>query len=492
MQCSFSPQYWLFLVFNLLASLKNYFYICNLIKPTTLNFSLRQKWLLLPWLLLCSLTAQALSAKSTNIIEGSAPYLTFDGGRTKATNMDMLLSIKLSDDRVFTPQTNTSSATNPIRLPNVGESFANIDMFVPVNTNSIALNSLIGPPNNYWRDDDGDGQGVNEVSATGALTVSITDKNNQLVARNKVLTAHDAPYKVTLANTSGTLSTRYGVPNSSPFNASSATYYISPKVSPQVSFVRPYLKYGNGENAGPPSIWNPDKGFLVQSTNPSSYDLNFPTTGAHYLFFDLDIVGSEPLSWDSVTHSGITAIMTPDLSGTSVRVTLIGPHATSTEWNSSSPGNILRPSLPATFELVGRDSGGNAVIKYGFVLKQWFVNRGSKYDSASNQEAWCNSIGYSLPRVRDLTNASDLYGDGFIGATPSSSDNYYQRHINAGFFTEWGSMGSYPSARFTYYGCWTSDTAGSSQFDVLSNIGEVSKGEPKSNRFVVCASSLRP
>ncbi|OCG77326.1 hypothetical protein A9G42_05320 [Gilliamella sp. Nev6-6] len=83
-------------------------------------------------------------------------------------------------------------------LPNIGESFANIDMFVPVNTNLIALNSLIGPPNNYWRDD-GDGQGVNEVSATGALTVSITDKNNQLVVRNKVLTVHDAPYKVILA-----------------------------------------------------------------------------------------------------------------------------------------------------------------------------------------------------------------------------------------------------------------------------------------------------
>ncbi|MCX8583024.1 hypothetical protein, partial [Gilliamella sp. B3372] len=66
---------------------------------------------------------------------------------------------------------------------------------------------------------------------------------------------------------------------------------------------------------------------------------------------------------------------------TSVRVTLTGPYATQSQINSSNPSRVSTPSLPQTFELVGRDNNGNPVIKYGFTLKQWFVNRGSKYDT---------------------------------------------------------------------------------------------------------------
>ncbi|MBI0061785.1 hypothetical protein H3T83_11335, partial [Gilliamella sp. M0320] len=105
----------------------------------------------------------ALTTKTTNIIYGSAPYLTFDGGRTRVTNTEALLGISLSDGRRFTPTTNDSSSTNPIVLPAIGQSSADIGMLVPTNTDSIALSSLIGTPYNYWGDDDGDGQGVNGV-----------------------------------------------------------------------------------------------------------------------------------------------------------------------------------------------------------------------------------------------------------------------------------------------------------------------------------------
>ncbi|MBI0118717.1 hypothetical protein, partial [Gilliamella sp. W8129] len=104
----------------------------------------------------------ALTTTTTNIIYGSAPYLTFDGGRTRVTNTESLLRISLSDGRTFTPTTNDSS-DNPIELPVEGQSFADIGMLVPTDTNSIALSSLIGTPYNYWGDDDGDGQGVNGV-----------------------------------------------------------------------------------------------------------------------------------------------------------------------------------------------------------------------------------------------------------------------------------------------------------------------------------------
>ena len=128
------------------------------------------------------------------------------------------------------------------------------------------------------------------------------------------------------------------------------------------------------------------------------------------------------------------------------------------QWRSDNPGQIARLSLPQVFELVGRDSSGNAVLKYGFVLKQWFVNRGNYESTHSSIESWCNKIGgYRVPKVSDLTNAtcqgrySGPECQGAVGATPSSPDNRVGRHIGAGFFTEWGIMSSYtgyPGANF--------------------------------------------
>ncbi|MBI0155405.1 hypothetical protein [Gilliamella sp. W8128] len=403
-----------------------------------------------------SFSNYALTTKTTNIIYGSAPYLTFDGGRTRVTNTEALLGISLSDGRTFTPTTNNSSSTNPIELPVVGQSVNDIGMLIPTDTNSIALSSLIGTPYNYWGDDDGDGQGVNGVTATGSLNLSIVDKNNQAVARNEVPTICNgkAPYKLTLSNTNGRLKTRYGVPNESYFTAGNVTYYIKPKGTAAICYARPNLR-GSGISA---AIWNPDKGFLTQSVTPSSYSLNFPTTGANNLYFDLDISGStQALSWAPVSHGGITATMT-DSTNTSVRVTLTGPAVTDpNQWESENPDRIARLSLPQTFELVGRDSSGNAVVKYGFELKQWFVNRGNYASTHSSIESWCNSFGYRVPKVKELTNSvcrewnSGPYCRGAVSATPSSPDEDFRRHIGAGFFTEWGIMSSYtgyPGANF--------------------------------------------
>jgi hypothetical protein len=80
---------------------------------------------------------QALSAVTKNMIQGSAPYLTFDGGKTKASTTEGLLGITLSDGTTITPTTNISTPTDPIVLPNAGETFANVGMFVPTSTNSI-------------------------------------------------------------------------------------------------------------------------------------------------------------------------------------------------------------------------------------------------------------------------------------------------------------------------------------------------------------------
>ena len=380
-----------------------------------------------------SFSNYALTTKTTNVIYGSAPYLTFDGGRTRVTNTEALLGISLSDGRRFTPTTNNSSSTNPIELPVAGQSFADIGMLVPTNTNSIALSSLIGTPYNYWGDDDGDGQGVNGVTATGSLNLSIVDKDNNPVARNEVLTMCKAPYKLTLSNGEGRLTTRYGVPNESRFTAGNATYYINPKETPMICFARPNLEPRN--SSGP--AWNIDKGFLTQSY----YGENFPTTGGDNLFFDLDIVGSnQALSWAPVSHGGITATMT-DSTSTSVRVTLTGPVATPSQWRSDNPGQIARPSLPQTFELVGRDSSGNAVVKYRFVLKQWFVDGGGFEGTPSRASSWCHSFGYRLVGIQDATSAR-----------ANTSSKHY---IGGGFFAEWGGMNYYTGSKFRSGGYWT-------------------------------------
>ncbi|MCX8595719.1 hypothetical protein, partial [Gilliamella sp. B3367] len=387
------------------------------------------------------------------------------------------------------PSTNTSSSTTPISLPVEGQSFADIRMFVPTDTNSVALSTLIGPPNNYWGDDDGD----SGVSATGRLSLSIVDKSGQTVSRSTVPTICKAPYKVTLSSSDGTLSTRYGFPNRSTFNASNVTYYVNPKASPVVCFARPDLTYASGQYAGPASMWDPANGFIPQSTEPSLYGRNFPTTGANGLYFDLLISGvSRPLYWSPVSHGGITATMS-NSTATSVRVTLTGPYATTSQISSANPGPLSTISLPQTFELVGRDTNGTPVVKYGFTLKQWFVNRSSKLDTYPNTLSWCNSLGYRVPKVKDLTNAScrgEYSGSncrGSVGATPSSPNNVYMRHIGSGFFTEWGYMADYSGVGFTNYWYWTSDPGGSYQFFVSTDGGHVDWTYTYSDDYGLCS-----
>ncbi|MCX8595542.1 hypothetical protein [Gilliamella sp. B3367] len=424
-------------------------------------------------------SGHALTSQTTkNAIQGSAPYLTFDGGRTRVVNTNGLLGITLSNGANYTPSNNPSSSSRPIVLPAAGQSFADIGMLVPTDTNSVALSSLIGPPYNYWGDDDGD----SGVTATGSLSLSIVDRNNRPVSRNTVLTTCNgsAPYRIKLSSTNGTLSTRYGFPNRSTFRESNVTYYVNPKPGSSVcvKFARPNLTYGTGNYAGPASMWDPSNGFIPQSTDPSLYGRNFPTTGANGLYFDLLITGSsQPLSWSPVSQGGITVTMS-NSTATSVRVTLTGPYATTSQHSSDNPGLISKPTLPQTFELVGRDSNGAPVVKYGFTLKQWFVNRGTISDTYSNTLSWCNRIGYRVPRVKDLTNAScrgtnsSSYCQGSVGATPSSPNNLYMRHIGSGFFTEWGSMDGY-SGVGSYSWYWTSDPHGSNQFVVNTSNGRV-------------------
>ncbi|OCG36401.1 hypothetical protein A9G39_04120 [Gilliamella sp. Imp1-6] len=472
--------------------------------------------LLLPY----SFSLQALSASTINNVHGSAPYLTFDGGQTKVTDTDTLLGIELPDGRVITPLTNTSSSANPIIVSD-GGTLNDIHMVVPSGENTVSLSDLVSLGN--WGDDDGDGQGAGGVAASGSISLAIKDKDGTTVSRGDTLSKCSAPYKVTLSSTGGSLTTQYGLPNRSTFSGGSVEYYIKPDSSGSCYFVqsvRPNLLVGgtsdivsfdNPRYAGPSNIWNPDKGFLVQSTSPSSYDRNFPTTGADGLYFDLEIpteIDASQLSWtvNTIGSLGVTVSWVTPLTGTFrdprrdtvpadlwitdksknvTRVTLHGPEARS-QWSNPDPFQITVPSLPQTFELVGSDGSGHEV-RYGFVLRQWFVHRGGREVNLFNQAAWCNSLGYRMSRVSDLTNAVKTDNPPISGAAPSSSGNYYQRHIGAGFFTEWGDMNLYVDAGFVRNPYWASDATGSGDgLIIYSNLGPVNIRSVSDNGSAVC------
>ncbi|PXZ04625.1 hypothetical protein [Gilliamella apicola] len=433
-------------------------------------------------LLITTYSSHALTASTSSVINGRAPYLTFDGGRTQAKNTKGLLEISFSNGDKFTPETNSSSLDDPLTLPEVGQSFADINMLIPTNTDSIDLSLIIGPPFNFWGDDDGDGQGINGISATGSLNLSIVDRNGQAVTRNTVLEPCKAPYKLTLSNSEGSLKTRYGVPNESGFRKSVAIYYINPKTKAEVCYVRPDMFFKSTVYEGSP-MWDRFNGFFPQSFTPSSYELNFPTTGANNFYFDLDISGAlYPLKWEAISANGVIKATMTNSTRRGVRVTLTGPSVKESQWSLDNPVNIPKPSLPQVFELVGRDENNNEVLKYGFVLKQWFVNGGTTRYNYSKIPSLCNSIGYRMPEIKDLTNAN--FNN--LGATPSSSVNQLQRHIGAGFFTEWGALAKYSDTGFVEYGYYYTVTNGQ-QYTVHWN-GRV--GERNSGVFdfsMVCA-----
>ena len=443
-----------------------------------------------------SCNSQALSVETRNVIQGNKPYFTLDGGQTKSTNIYDMISISLSDGRKLTPYYNGSTYQNPIELPDFGQSFADIVMIIPADADSIPFSTLVAPPYNYWGDDDGDG----DVTATGNINLSIVDAHGVPVKRNEVLDICKAPYVIKLSASASTISTRYGVPNESYYPPGQGMYYISPKAMPKVCFAKPSLKYGSNYEyrdyyfEGPASIWNHLEGFLPQSANASSYHSNFPTTGANGLYFDLDVRASKSflsllssLSWAPVVspNGDIKAITKPDSSGTSVRVLLEGPAAKESQMSVLEPGNIHRPSLPQVFELVGRDSSGKAIAKYGFELKQWFVNATrtrDQYKYFQEQISWCRSIGYRMPEIKDLTNA--VRGDK-SGATPASPGNYFQRRIGAGFFTEWGGVSEYTDAGFTLSPSWVSDEKG---YLVYADGGSIAYWGTNHTSSVTCVS----
>ncbi|WP_085248419.1 hypothetical protein [Gilliamella mensalis] len=373
-------------------------------------------------------------AKTAKAIQGSAPYLTFDGGQTQSWDTDRFLDIELPDGQVLTPKNNPSSKANPIPLLRDGIKLSDIKTLIPTGQNTISMTDLLNN-NGFWADKDGDG----DITATGNLTIIGRDANGAEMGLDDTFQDCNAPYSVTMQSDNSILSTAYGYPNSIRIAANSATYYLNPPKGACTYSAKPNLYLSNSRNSwggsnysGPPSEWDDAKGFKRQDlNNPAS---NFPTMGAYGLFFTMDMVdslGSEMTFDKSPATSGIDLTITGN--GSIAKIRLVGPKEGASAAEAAT-------ALPTTFFLYSDKAKTNKV--YSFTIKKWFIAR--KDYSGSNRsyaqaEQYCNQLGYQIPTVDQLTNANSQYwNQGLAG-----QGNNYQRRIGGGLFSEWGEPSGY-------------------------------------------------
>lgn len=423
---------------------------------------------------------QALSAVTVNTIQGNAPYLWLDG--VKVADLSLLLSIKVGDERYISDEygimkkINTDGSIDAVDrrivITDKNASYSHVKTWVPADGNKYSLDDKNIIAEWVYHDDDGD----ELFTLTGELTAEWQDKEgNNITDLNSTLSSKSSPYSLTLTTTGmPSISTQYGHPNTTIYGNSRAKYLIDVVAEPTINFATPNMNYARDHYAGDITEWDIDKGFIPQSFTPESYDKNFPTTGANNLYFKLDISGmSTSLEWPDVTVGGITATMS-EATPTSVTVTLTGPSPTFEQTGYDDPGKLTTPMLPAKFEIQGK-SNGVVVVKYGFELKQWFINRANVYGGPDEHAAWCNNVGYSMPRVMDLTNATGSTDNGLIlpPVQVPSSGNYFQRRIGGGLFSEWGEINKYANAYFLGSNYWTTDKLDDDLFYVNPVYGRV-------------------
>lgn len=441
------------------------------------------------------MNTQALTSTTANQIHGTPPYIELNG--TKIVDFNELLSIQIggntyiSDNSGNMKQVYADGSLVPISLITLpAPEMAVYDVYTPVSadTSSYPLDDATIVPLASRKDDDGDDM----FSITGNLQGEWKDNENETVQiMTEVFDICKAPYTLTLTTTDiVSINTHYGLPNSTVYDNTIAKFKIKPNSPPKVCFAKPNMRFSDANFADPGAGWSVNNGFPVHSTYPETYHNNFPTTGANNLYFDLNVANSPDLYWPSVSVGGITAKVSK-ISTTDFRVTLEGPAATIDQINSNTPNSIRKPILPARFELQGL-SGGTAIVKYGFEIKQWFINRDNIASTANVQNAWCNSTGYKVPKIMDLTNAVGS------GASISNHRNNFLRRIGGGLFSEWGDMPSFPNVGFQSDGYWTYEKTEENQIDeesgeliehqyhVGSNSGGIGHSNPNSEFFAIC------
>ncbi|OCG40982.1 hypothetical protein A9G28_07020 [Gilliamella sp. Fer1-1] len=450
-QSSYNYQYLVILFF-----VSTFSSVCVLLKSYCYNVkAILRHFILSLFLITCHIHyASALSATTTQVIHGSAPYLTFDGGVTKG-NIQALLGIRLSDGREYVPKNgesnfypNAKAVDNyyTIELPSNADSFDGIQTLVPIpkmdNYSVIELSKIIG--GNNLLDDDGDSYG----NITGTLDAFLYDRNSDYLTR--IVKSHSTDkldlcslYVLTLSIDDAQLSTQYGIPKARDFDHVSQTYYLKAKNGVRTCYASPPARYGGGEGPN----WVRGLGFLV--VNSHIPEENFPTTGSNGLSFHLGLGGVTPeqvIDANGTTVSAVSgsnsATLLLSTENSELKITLKGP-------SKASDKKKFSPSL---FKLYA-DSNHSQLL-YSFKIERWYLANPDDSGDGSYDEAqiFCDSLGsrYRIPSVGDYTNANS--SDWHWGVP--GQGNYNLRQVSyksgerwiGGLFNEWGDF-TYGSGR---------------------------------------------
>jgi hypothetical protein len=409
---------------------------------------------LAPLLLLYSLESQALLATTSNYIQGTAPYLTFDGGATHADSVIPLLSVTLPGNKIINASNDSSSLESPLVLDKLSATFADIKTLVPHGDYPETLADKVIDDNGYWKDDDGDT--LRHVNSS-KLKIKWQNLYGQDITNyvkdnlDKALNGCDAPYQLTLEVEDVSIKTEYGIPSeSNKFTGGRHTYYLYPKMDkPQFCYAMPNLEYdlhsndipydgaissinaGNGE-------WNKQRGFYAY--NPANPGANFPTTGSHNLFFYLSVAGMKAQdivnkNGRTILRGGVTLTLNAEntLPTGLVKITLMGP-------KESNPGSFI----PSTFYLHDKNNGP----LYSFRLERWYVAKKGGAGGYQNAVTFCNNFnggGYRVIKVLDFSNSNRAesvnWQNGIIDETYLRKISYKENgYWMGGLLSEWGRM----------------------------------------------------
>ena len=386
----------------------------------------------------------SLSLSTRETVVGSAPYLTLDNGKTKITDTIDLVSFSFKDDKdityTFKKSTNTTTAEKPFPLPYSSiKTFADLDfpilndlLITPKDSYVVQFNDPLF--NDYFRDDDGD----EIITKTGSLSLRFYKRFSDPFKSSDKLSPCVDFYKIVIQATGYQVDTQYGIPRrGDEGHTDYTTFYVRSEPSePFACWATPNLNgYLSEEMKGPSSQWADDKGFLLQDVNEPAK--NFPTVGAHGLFFDLTIAGA--LSKDvSYTKQPSDSNISLDLSlkenkkessFNKLNVKLVGPK----DGVSKTSASVK----PTTFIIYAGTE--KKVPIYSFTISKWFILKPGLGEGHESSEAYCNNIGYQIASVSDLTNANNNFYPRWDKGLPGQG-NKYQRRIGGGLLAEWGEI----------------------------------------------------
>ncbi|NUF50310.1 hypothetical protein [Gilliamella sp. ESL0250] len=431
-------------------------------------------------------TENTYVVETANVIMGSAPYISFDGGRTKISSTEdtLWMSYKMGNKTFrYTPANNPSSPQNPILLPESFKTFADIDSVVPKNQSipdwaelheqEIQFNSRDN--REYFFDDDGD----KIKSGAGELTLIIADNGDHLVdedwwisepqfgyKRSDPIDPCRYSYRLILKSSISSVTTELGIPSESsgvPENVWKQDrwsfeklfiVHVKPTVSnPYVCWAFPIYQdpradhIGKEWKSGTIDIDDPNdiylyrgrkRGFLLQNINqPSS---NFPTIAGDSLQFTLTVAG--------ILHNELSYSKQPANSNINLTINGVGEYDDITYYGrfpNEAIITLLGPKegqsdtsfTPTTF-IIYADKAKTKPI-YSFTISQWIIKSNYNQPTFKESSAYCERIGYRLPTIPELTNMKNPKLDWNQGYPPSREEYVAQAQLKGGFYPEWGS-----------------------------------------------------